>query len=102
MVARNVEHDRALAAGHGEAERLLDEFRDALRLRYSDAALADRGEKRLLVDLLEGVPAEMLRGGKAGNRHDRRIGELRMREAGRSEEHTSELQSLMRITYADF
>src|SRR3546814_8979046 len=41
---------------------------------------------------------------QADLRHQRRVGHHRLRkdEGGRSEEHTSELQSLMRISYAVF
>src|SRR3546814_3724260 len=37
-----------------------------------------------------------------GGHHDRAAGVDRRRSGGRSEEHTSELQSLMRISYAVF
>src|SRR3546814_5626870 len=41
--------------------------------------------------------------GGRGNRHLRRaVADLQLRQLPRSEEHTSELQSLMRISYAVF
>src|SRR3546814_1597936 len=83
------------------------------RLRLPDAAgnvgIADRGADG---DLAEGPPHALLEGGAAqverqieteGRRLDE-ADDLRhpLLELGRSEEHTSELQSLMRISYAVF
>src|SRR3546814_5509426 len=82
--------------------------------------LCDRGSQRLVRDVLEDGGAEFLVGcGESGGAFDfarRRLAfdrarypidflrpEFLCRDAhGRSEEHTSELQSLMRISYADF
>src|SRR3546814_12937197 len=59
-------------------------------------------------DLEHAAPAEAVRVGAAEHQEARqhhRVGvdhPLQLRERGRSEEHTSELQSLMRISYAVF
>src|SRR3546814_3233291 len=83
-----VERERRIGADHGDAGKPRRDF-DRLRLgeRVGDVARGlpggeERSGERLLVDM-RGAGFE----GQSG---------------GRSEEHTSELQSLMRISYAVF
>src|SRR3546814_3036376 len=54
-------------------------------------------ERDRLVDLVRGAGVEA---DIAGHRSDQRLGRRDDRHVARSEEHTSELQSLMRISYA--
>src|SRR3546814_8486962 len=71
------------------------------RSRYEQAAARKRGYialgQQLLVGRQNGIARET---GFAGQRPG--SGKLRAGLDGRSEEHTSELQSLMRISYAVF
>src|SRR3546814_3299901 len=66
--------------------------------KYRDMLLDANADDIILTAEITGIPANMLRqslesaGLKTGKKH----------EGGRSEEHTSELQSLMRNSYAVF
>src|SRR3546814_2086282 len=81
-----------------ETRRLLDHGGDLrVRLRRRQVAGADGGEAVHLIDddQAGGLAAEL-----QPRRRDRQGRRHLARQAGRSEEHTSELQSLMRISYA--
>src|SRR3546814_1603587 len=94
-----LDHDAALAAGVVAAERV------ALRKHVGDHAL-ERGALEKEID--ETWPGNFRFGQlwRCRQRRDDRLGHrarrLAERLGERSEEHTSELQSLMRISYAVF
>src|SRR3546814_10310968 len=86
--------------------------RDLCRVRSGPTAvrqLADWGANVIKIELPEALDAKEAMGGK---RHGRETGVFKQDRTGtgtyneygyqRSEEHTSELQSLMRISHADF
>src|SRR3546814_1507468 len=81
-----IAHDRPriLALGRNVAVDELDD-RHRRRIRRADAGLDDAGIAALAI-------------GVTRAEHVEQLGELRVR----SEEHTSELQALMRISYAGF
>src|SRR3546814_4802670 len=72
-------------------------FRSPLRLRRQRRRLGD-GRRRL--DLCRPVSADRLVGERDQDQHG--CADDKGEDAERSEEHTSELQSLMRISYAVF
>src|SRR3546814_8246895 len=89
---RRKRSSRAAVAGDPAAFHAGDDHADPVRL----PALAER---------LEGAPAAVPPRAAASHRargHLRGRGPARVVPAHRSEEHTSELQSLMRISYAVF
>src|SRR3546814_8093577 len=74
-----------------------------LHVGFGGALCRDRGVIFLPPDRLVGEQRLVAAHDLPGVRGRRlRAGKLRTRRVGRSEEHTSELQSLMRISYAVF
>src|SRR3546814_1468137 len=92
--AHALEMIAAILVGHGVAAILQHHAHapDAIGLARIDAAAAigDAADDRHAV-------AELV-----AFYRDRRFGDIALRPAGRSEEHTSELHSLMRTSYAVF
>src|SRR3546814_7363849 len=88
-----------------EAQNVVFRVEPADHAREADRA-GERGSKRATRDAeaREGAEAEDQHGVEDDVEHDREDHETQGRHgvAGRSEEHTSELQSLMRISYAVF
>src|SRR3546814_2507997 len=95
-------HQRGVLARAGDRDRLgraeklaaVDHIGDceanlAVAVEESDASVQPRDSRRIVLDFHCRV-------------HCRGLGLLKCRIAERSEEHTSELQSLMRISYAVF
>src|SRR3546814_6323500 len=92
--ARSIAMDKAMAEGMGEAATSRGEGLEELRSRLASASTAKE-----VADLQARIQLE-----SASMMNDQlRVDAMeRARRAERSEEHTSELQSLMRISYAVF
>src|SRR3546814_4428239 len=90
-----------------EVQRATAEIADKVQRRHGLARRADRVERardRDIIDVVPGPVGERTRLAPTGHSpvDKRRVARRAFRSAARSEEHTSELQSLMRISYAVF
>src|SRR3546814_2338336 len=85
----------------GDVQRVLAQDRDHLEAERDAQVLEDAADLRL-ADLVVGLVVEVhLVDGAAGG-DDEKLVHIVYPLTDRSEEHTSELQSLMRISYAGF
>src|SRR3546814_8083717 len=111
MPRRRRDRQLRLRPGLVQVPGVLDRADDVVAAMDDDAG--DVGDlahvaQQLVVDLEEAAVDEVMvldpREGQREARVGVAVGEVRIdvQEAGRSEEHTSELQSLMRISYAVF
>src|SRR3546814_6128467 len=86
--------------GHGEADLLAEGHEHPAEQRAPRGLRGEVGVQGVACEeQLRPLPVEVLVD-EAANRYERCAGQLA--EPARSEEHTSELQSLMRISYAVF
>src|SRR3546814_5767423 len=93
LVADEAPNRVVLCAGAGSFEQARIGMTEGVFIGRKDEAAEEILAR--LTDLQD--PATMHWAASSGGQ-----GELELRKAGRSEEHTSELQSLMRISYAVF
>src|SRR3546814_10755960 len=91
-------HDKLLGGFKRTSDRLVGNLAGLGLARFDEATL-DEIEEALIASDLGPETAARIRGRLAEGSYERDMEELGIR---RSEEHTSELQSLMRISYAVF